>query len=61
MDAQSATLEPARMARENDTFSAEMIKRSSAKLREYRTLSRMASWSCEQRRIRTSQKILAQG
>lgn len=61
MDAQRATLEPARMVRENDTFSAGIIKRSSAKLREYKTLSRMASWSCEQRQVRTSQKNSQKG
>lgn len=43
MDAQRATLEPARTARENVPFGAEIIKKSSAKLREFKTLSRVAS------------------
>jgi hypothetical protein len=61
MDAQRATLEPVRMARENDPSSAEIVKKSRAKLREFKTLSRMASRSYEQRQIRISRETLAEG
>jgi hypothetical protein len=43
MEAQKETAKPARTVRENNLFFREIIKRSSARLREYKFLSRIAS------------------
>jgi hypothetical protein len=43
MDAQRATTKPAESVRDNNLLCSEIIKRSSARLREYKTRSRIAS------------------
>jgi hypothetical protein len=43
MEAQRDTAKPAKMVRDNDLLCSEIIKRSSARLREYVILSRIAS------------------
>jgi hypothetical protein len=43
MEDQIATIEPTKRVRDNNLLCSEVVKRSNARLREYKTLSRIGS------------------